>query len=41
MAKGRVIAEGTSLQLKKEFGQGYVIRGFDKVKCEDVVIKCK
>lgn len=32
MSKGRVIAEGTALQLKKEYGQGYVIRGFDRAK---------
>jgi ABC-type multidrug transport system ATPase subunit len=32
MAKGRVIAEGTALQLKKQFGQGYVIRGVDRAK---------
>lgn len=32
MSKGRVIAEGTALQLKKQFGQGYVIRGIDRSK---------
>jgi ABC-type multidrug transport system ATPase subunit len=41
MSKGRVIAEGTALQLKKEYGQGYVIRGFDRAKNEDVVLRCK
>ena len=41
MSKGRVIAEGTALQLKKEYGQGYVIRGFDRTKNEDVVLRCK
>lgn len=41
MSKGRVIAEGTALQLKKDYGQGYVIRGFDKGKNEEVVLRCK
>lgn len=41
MSKGRVIAEGTALQLKKEYGQGYVIRGFDRAKNEDVVLRVK
>ena len=41
MAKGRVIAEGTALELKKSYGEGYVIRGFDKIKNEDVVLRCK
>jgi hypothetical protein len=30
MSKGRVIADGTTLELKKKYGQGYIIRGLDK-----------
>lgn len=42
MSKGRIIAEGTTLQLKKQFGQGYIIRGIDKDKNnEEIEIKCK
>lgn len=42
MSKGRVIAEGTTLQLKKQYGQGYVIKGIDKSKNnEEVEIRCR
>ena len=32
MSKGRIVADGTTLQLKKQYGEGYVIRGTDKEK---------
>ena len=42
MSKGKIIADGTTIQLKKQFGQGYVIRGVDRSKNnEEVEIKCK
>ena len=42
MSKGKIIADGTTIQLKKQFGQGYVIRGVDRSKNnKEVEIKCK
>jgi len=41
MAKGRVIADGTTLQLKKKYGHGYIIRGLDKTNNKEIEIRCK
>ena len=41
MSKGKIIADGTTLQLKKQFGQGYIIRGVDKSQNnKEIEIKC-
>jgi hypothetical protein len=29
MSKGRIVAKGTTVDLKKQFGQGYVITGIN------------
>lgn len=39
MAKGRVIAEGSAVQLKKQFGGGYVIKGHNGQK--EMIWRCK
>jgi hypothetical protein len=30
MSKGRITASGTSVELKKQYGDGYIIKGFDR-----------
>lgn len=40
MSKGRVVARGTNIELKNQYGQGYVIKGIDPVSREEVVMKC-
>ena len=29
MSKGRIVARGTNVELKNEFGQGYMIKGIN------------
>ena len=42
MSKGRVIADGSILELKKKFGKGYIIRGVDRSNGnKEVEIRCK
>lgn len=41
MNKGRLVAQGSSLSLKKEFGAGYVIKGIDPESRDQTIIKCK
>ena len=40
MSKGRVVARGTNVELKNEYGKGYVIKGVDPTTREEVEIKC-
>jgi hypothetical protein len=41
MNKGKLVAQGSSVSLKKEFGAGYVIKGIDPKLKDEVIIKCK
>jgi ABC-type multidrug transport system ATPase subunit len=42
MSKGKIIADGSTLELKKQFGQGYVIKGIDKANNnQEISIRCK
>jgi ABC-type multidrug transport system ATPase subunit len=41
MSKGRLIVEGSSVELKKKYGEGYVVKGYDKDTKEEVVMRCK
>ena len=42
MSKGRIVADGPLLSLKKQFGSGYVIRGIDKTQNnKEVKINCR
>ena len=40
MSKGKLIVEGNSVDLKKKYGQGYVITGYSKDTNEEVCFKC-
>jgi ABC-type multidrug transport system ATPase subunit len=40
MSKGRLIVEGSSVELKKKYGQGYLIKGYHKDTKEEITIKC-
>ena len=41
MSKGRVVARGTNVELKNQFGKGYVIKGFDPRQNSHVSFTCK
>lgn len=40
MSRGRLIVQGNSVELKKNYGQGYVINGYDKQTNEEITYKC-